>query len=44
VGASQSLSIFLVNLIADISYAVKEPFFWHGAKKLVDWQEGHRSC
>jgi hypothetical protein len=43
VGASQSLSIFLVHSVADVAYAIKEPFFWHGAKKLVAWRESKSS-
>ena len=39
VGASQFWSIVLANTIADVAYAIKEPFFWHGAKELVAWRE-----
>jgi hypothetical protein len=39
-GASQFWSILLAHTLADIAYAIKEPFFWHGAKELVAWQEG----
>jgi hypothetical protein len=39
-GASQFWSILLAHTIADVAYAIKEPFFWHGAKELVSWQEG----
>lgn len=38
-GVSQFWSIMLAQTLADIAYAIKEPFFWHGAKKLVAWQE-----
>lgn len=39
-GASQFWSIILAHTVADIAYAIKEPFFWHGAKELVAWREG----
>lgn len=38
-GASQFWSIILAHTLADIAYAIKEPFFWHGAKELVAWHE-----
>jgi hypothetical protein len=38
-GASQFWSIVVANTLADVAYAVKEPFFWHGAKELVAWRE-----
>lgn len=38
-GVSQFWSIFWAQAIADAISAVKEPFFWHGAKKLVDFTE-----
>lgn len=38
-GVSQFWSIFWAQAIADAFSAVKEPFFWHGAKKLVDLTE-----
>ena len=38
-GASQFWSILLAHTIADVVYAIKEPFFWHGAKEIVAWQE-----
>jgi len=38
-GASQFWSILLAHTLADVAYAIKEPFFWHGAKELVAWQE-----
>ena len=38
-GASQFWSIVVANTLADMAYAVKEPFFWHGAKELVAWRE-----
>jgi hypothetical protein len=38
-GVSQFWSIFTANLLADISYAAKEPLFWHGAKQLVAWRD-----
>lgn len=38
-GLSQFWSILIAHTLADIAYAIKEPFFWHGAKKLVAWQE-----
>lgn len=41
-GLSQFWSIVLSHTLADVAYAIKEPFFWHGAKKLVDWQESRR--
>jgi hypothetical protein len=40
VGATQFWSILLAHTIADVAYAIKEPFFWHGAKELVAWREG----
>lgn len=42
-GLTQFWSIVLAHTLADIAYAIKEPFFWHGAKKLVDWQESRAS-
>jgi hypothetical protein len=42
-GLSQFWSIMLAHTLADVAYAIKEPFFWHGAKKFVDWQESRRS-
>lgn len=39
-GLSQTWSILVANTVADIVYAIKEPFFWHGAKRLVAWREG----
>jgi hypothetical protein len=41
-GASQFWSIMLAHTLADIAYAIKEPFFWHGAKELVAWQEARK--
>jgi hypothetical protein len=38
-GASQFWSIVVAHTLADVLYAIKEPFFWHGAKELVAWQE-----
>lgn len=38
-GMSQFWSIVVANTLADVTYAIKEPFFWHGAKKLVAWRE-----
>lgn len=38
-GISQFWSIFWAQAIADALSAVKEPFFWHGAKKLADFTE-----
>ena len=38
-GVSQFWSIFWAQAIADALSAVKEPFFWHGAKKLADFTE-----
>jgi hypothetical protein len=38
-GISQFWSIFWAQAIADAFSAVKEPFFWHGAKKLADFTE-----
>jgi hypothetical protein len=38
-GFSQFWSILIAHTIADVAYAIKEPFFWHAAKKLVAWQE-----
>jgi hypothetical protein len=43
-GASQFWSIVLANTIADVAYAIKEPFFWHGAKELVAWRERREDC
>lgn len=34
-GLSQFWSIFWAQAIADMAYAVKEPLFWHGAKKVA---------
>ncbi len=42
-GVSEWLSVLIVNTIADVAYAIKEPFFWHGAKKLAIWEENRRS-
>lgn len=42
-GLSQFWSILFAHTIADVAYAIKEPFFWHGAKKLVSWQEERRA-
>jgi hypothetical protein len=41
-GLSQFWSILFAHTLADVAYAIKEPFFWHGAKKLVAWQESRR--
>ena len=38
-GVSQFWSIFWAQAIADAFSAVKEPFFWHGAKKLAEFTE-----
>ncbi len=38
-GASEWVSVLVVNTLADIAYAIKEPFFWSGAKKLAAWEE-----
>lgn len=38
-GLSQFWSIFLSLSLADLAYAVKEPFYWHGAKEFVAWRE-----
>lgn len=38
-GVSQFWSIFWAQAVADAFSAVKEPFFWHGAKKLADFTE-----
>lgn len=42
-GLSQFWSILLAHTMADVAYAIKEPFFWHGAKKLVAWQESRQA-
>lgn len=42
-GVSQFWSIFWAQAIADAFSAVKEPFFWHGAKKLAELTERHVS-
>ena len=41
-GLSQFWSILFAHTLADVAYAIKEPFFWHGAKKLVAWQESRQ--
>jgi hypothetical protein len=41
-GVSQFWSIFWAQAIADASAAVKEPFFWHGAKKLAEASEARQ--
>ena len=41
-GLSQFWSILFAHTLADVAYAFKEPFFWHGAKKLVAWQESRQ--
>ena len=38
-GLSQFWSILCAHMLADGAYAIKEPFLWHGAKKLVAWQD-----
>ncbi len=38
-GVSQFWSIFWAQAIADALSAVKEPFFWYGAKQLADFTE-----
>jgi hypothetical protein len=38
-GLPQFWSIFWAQAIADAISAVKEPFFWHGAKKIVEFTE-----
>ena len=40
-GVSQFWSIFWAQAIADASAAVKEPFFWHGAKQLAARATSH---
>lgn len=42
-GVSQFWSIFWAQAVADAFSAVKEPFFWHGAKELVDFTERQAS-
>jgi hypothetical protein len=42
-GVSQFWSIFWAQAIADASAAVKEPFFWHGAKKLAEASEARQA-
>lgn len=42
-GISQFWSIFWAQAIADAAYAVKEPLFWHGAKKVVLSLSAHYS-
>lgn len=42
-GLSQFWSIVLAHTLADVAYAIKEPFFWHGAKKFVEWRESKTS-
>jgi hypothetical protein len=38
-GASQLWSIVIAHTLSDLAYAIKEPLFWHGAKRLVAWRE-----
>jgi len=42
-GLSQFWAIVLAHTFADVAYAMKEPFFWHGAKEFAAWRECRNS-
>lgn len=37
-GLAQFWAIFWAQFTADCAYAIKEPIFWHGAKRFVAWR------